>query len=207
MSSNGQMRRSELAKITVASNGEQAYLRRDAARAFMALNWESERVYGVTLRVSSARVAYRDLASQRYFWGLYQSGRGNLAARPGTSNHGLGIAVDLTPESITIVNKIGHKYGFAKKWSDAPTEPWHFRWRAGRYDAVEKVYAFSATERRFIREYDILKRQNRNLARRRVLRAAMKVKAKAIQAAAKGTKKGWATNSRRYRFNELSARS
>jgi hypothetical protein len=130
--SNGRLPRSALAPITRAANGQQAYLRKDAAAAFMAMNAESVRRFGVTLRVSSARTAYRPIADQQYFWGLYVSGRGNLAARPGTSNHGWGLAIDLaTPQMRAIVDKIGAKYGWAKRWSDAPSEWWHIKWRSG----------------------------------------------------------------------------
>lgn len=129
---NGRLPKSALGPITVAANGQQAYLRKDAAKAFNAMNAESEARYGVTLRVASARTAYRPLADQQYFWNLYVSGRGNLAARPGTSNHGLGLAVDLaTPQMRSIVDKIGAKYGWAKKWSDAPSEWWHLKWSPG----------------------------------------------------------------------------
>lgn len=136
--SNGHLPQSALAPITTAVNGEQAYLRKDAAAAFMAMNAESERRYGVTLRVSSARTAYRSYAEQEFFWQLYRSGRGNLAAEPGTSNHGLGLAVDLATEQMRfIVDQLGAKYGFSKAWSDAPTEWWHIKWRAGTYPAVK----------------------------------------------------------------------
>lgn len=129
---NGRIPQSALRPITRAVNGEQAYLLPEAAAAFMAMNRESERDYGVTLRVSSARTAYRSYADQEYFWNLYVSGRGNLAARPGTSNHGYGLAVDLaTPPMRKIVDKIGRKYGWAKEWSDAQSEWWHLRWRDG----------------------------------------------------------------------------
>ena len=129
---NGYIPRSALSPITRAVNGEQAYLTHEAAAAFMAMNVESERDYGVTLRVSSARAAYRPYADQLYFWDQYLHHGGNLAARPGTSNHGLGLAVDLaTVEMRRIVDKIGHKYGWAKEWSDAQSEWWHLKYRSG----------------------------------------------------------------------------
>jgi hypothetical protein len=129
--SNGRMPRSALAPITVCANGDRGYLRKDAAAAFNAMNAESQKRYGVTLRAASGRTTYRNLAAQRYFWNLYLSGRGSLAARPGTSNHGLGTTVDLASTQMrAIVDKIGAKYGFAKRWSDAPSEWWHIKWDA-----------------------------------------------------------------------------
>lgn len=132
---NGRLPRSALAPITQAVNGEQAYLEKHAAHAFMAMNAESEAKFGVTIRVSSARVAYRSFADQEYFWHLYEIGAGALAAKPGTSNHGLGLAVDLaTPQMRQIVDEIGEKYGWSKKWSDAPSEWWHVLYKHGVYD-------------------------------------------------------------------------
>jgi len=121
---NGLLPGSVLAPITRCVNGERGRLRKDAAAAFMAMNAESVRRFGVTLCASSSRVTYRDRAAQDYFWRLYLSGRGALAARPYTSNHGLGLAIDLaTPAMRRIVDQIGEKYGWAKKWSDAPCVP------------------------------------------------------------------------------------
>lgn len=141
MASNGKLPKSELAPITKAVNGEQAYLRKDAAAAFMAMNEESERRFKVTLRSSSARTAYRTYAEQEYFWDQYQNHGGNLAARPGESNHGLGLAIDLATQQMrNIVDKIGEKYGFAKKWSDAPGEWWHIKWRVGKYPAIASTF-------------------------------------------------------------------
>ncbi len=139
---NGRAPQDELGRITIAADGRQAYLRKDAARAFMAMNAESERRFGVTLRATSFRTGYRSLADQQYFWNLYQSGRGNLAARPGTSNHGYGLAVDFaTPGMRQIVDQIGAKYGFAKRWSDAPSEWWHVCYKPGNYAAVNSYHA------------------------------------------------------------------
>jgi len=113
-------------------------LRKDAAKAWNAMNAESVRKYGVTLRPTGGMSSYRTYSQQQYLWNLWRSGRGNLAAHPGTSNHGWGLAVDLaTPQMRTIVDKIGAKYGFAKRWSDAPSEWWHIKWKPGSYPAVK----------------------------------------------------------------------
>src|SRR4051812_5075316 len=129
---NGRLPKFALRPITRAANGQQAYLARHAAKAFNAMNAESEARFGVTLRVASARVAYRPLKDQNFFWDQYLHHGGALAARPGTSNHGWGLAVDLaTPQMRTIVDKIGGKYGWAKRWSDAPSEWWHIKYRPG----------------------------------------------------------------------------
>jgi hypothetical protein len=114
-------------------------LRKDAADAWNAMNAESVRKYGVTLRPTGGMSSYRTLAQQQYLWNLWRAGRGNLAAHPGTSNHGWGLAVDLaTPQMRNIVDKIGAKYGYAKRWSDAPSEWWHIKWKPGKYAAVKE---------------------------------------------------------------------
>ena len=84
MAENGRLPKSDLAPI---AGGE---LRKDAAAAFNAMNVESRRL-GLELRPTGSKSSYRTYAEQEYFWNLYQSGRGNLAAHPGTSNHGLGL--------------------------------------------------------------------------------------------------------------------
>jgi hypothetical protein len=77
---------------------------------------------------------YRSYARQVDYWNRYQAGTGNLAAYPGTSNHGWGISCDFG----ATVDQAGST---AKRWMDAnapsygwnPTgngfsrpEPWHF---------------------------------------------------------------------------------
>ena len=84
---------------------------------------------GVWICPTSQRTAYRPYADQQYFWNLYQSGKGALAARPGTSNHGWGLAVDVpSPRMAQLINQYGAEYGWQKKWSDAPSEWWHFKY-------------------------------------------------------------------------------
>jgi len=73
---------------------------------------------------------YRTYSSQVYYWNLYTSGRGNLAARPGTSNHGWGRAVDLAaPWMRDWINKHGARYGWKK--TEAPSEWWHVNYVGG----------------------------------------------------------------------------
>jgi D-alanyl-D-alanine dipeptidase len=109
-----------------------------AARSFNAMSAESLRRYSTRILV---RAAYRTLAMQWYFWRLYQSGRGNLAAFPGTSNHGWGLAIDLFNQRMRqIVDAIGSKYGWAKRWSDAQSEWWHIKYSAA-HDAHHYVSA------------------------------------------------------------------
>ena len=68
----------------------------------------------------------RDVARRR---GLYQNG--GLAAVPGTSAHGWGLAVDLDLDARAQqwMRDNAHRYGFVE---DTPREPWHWGYRPDR---------------------------------------------------------------------------
>lgn len=74
--------------------------------------------------------AWRPLANQQYFYNCYKTkscNNGNLAAVPGTSNHGWGIASDLSYGSgaaITWAHNNASKYGL--HFSE-PSENWHIQ--------------------------------------------------------------------------------
>jgi hypothetical protein len=114
MGSNGLLSDAELAPI---AGGQMC---RAAAAAWNAMNVEA-RNRGIELRPTGSKSSYRTLSQQQELWNLYTSGKGNLAAKPGTSNHGFGMAVDLaTPEMRKMVDAI-----VSKRCSDAPSEWWH----------------------------------------------------------------------------------
>ncbi|CAF1595492.1 unnamed protein product [Adineta ricciae] len=95
---------------------------------------------GVSITIASG---FRTVARQEYFWNCYQTkqcNNGNLAARPGTSNHGRGIALDVntncgsqsgaTPNCggskvYQWLKNNGHKYGFKRT---VQSEPWHWEY-------------------------------------------------------------------------------
>ena len=60
---------------------------------------------------------------------------GANAATPGTSNHGLGLAVDTDDHDL--VNRYGAPFGWQKAWSDASWEPWHFKYAPGHYSGKD----------------------------------------------------------------------
>ena len=129
MASNGALPQSDLAPI---AGGR---LRKDAAAGFNAMNQESRERYGVELHPTGPLSSYRDLDGQRQLYNAYLNGTGNLAAVPGTSNHGWGLAVDFaTPQMRSIVDAIGARYGWSKSWSDAPSEWWHILYQSGHYN-------------------------------------------------------------------------
>ncbi len=95
---------------------------------------------GVAITIASG---FRTVARQEYFWNCYQTkqcNNGNLAARPGTSNHGRGIALDVNTNCGTQTGakpncggskvyqwllKNGHNYGFKRT---VQSEPWHWEY-------------------------------------------------------------------------------
>lgn len=73
--------------------------------------------------------SYRPLAVQERLArekGLYS--QGGLAAVPGTSNHGWGVATDLDLDGPALewMRENGWRYGFVE---DVPREPWHWTYR------------------------------------------------------------------------------
>lgn len=128
MPNNGALLTGDLAAIPGGN------LRKDAAAAWNAMHADIKKKTGIDIRPSGPRSSYRTLYWQKYFWNEYQAGRGNLAAVPGTSNHGWGLAVDVaTPDMANAINKYGAPYGYQKKWSDGVGEWWHFKFREGVY--------------------------------------------------------------------------
>ena len=125
VSSNGQLPPSELAPIA------QGQLVKTAAASWNAMNVEARRL-GCELLPTGSMSSYRTLEQQRILYARYRAGTGNLAAVPGTSNHGWGLAVDVASHEMrAMVDRVGEKYGWAKKWSDAPSEWWHIRFQPG----------------------------------------------------------------------------
>lgn len=115
---NGQLPKSSLAPI---AGGE---LRKDAARAW------NDGPGKAGCRPTGSRSSYRTYQEQVYFWNLYRSGAGNLAARPGMSNHGWGTAVDVAaPWMAEWLDTHGARYGWRK--IEAPSEWWHYNFVGG----------------------------------------------------------------------------
>lgn len=78
---------------------------------------------GVGLTINSG---FRTMEEQQYFWNCYQTGKcnnGNLAARPGYSNHQNGRALDLTTSGWLAKN--AGRFGFKRT---VPSEDWHYEY-------------------------------------------------------------------------------
>ena len=128
-----------LSALKYVSNGY--YLKPDAADAMIALRAEFQSARNKALVVNDG---YRDLAEQRRLWNQYQAG-GNLAAPPGTSNHGWGLAVDLGGQVYSGPGTEDHRWmrdnagRFGWWWAGATfsqVEPWHWefngKWTGGQ---------------------------------------------------------------------------
>ena len=127
---NGRVPASALSPVLSGVPGS-GYLRPDAARDYFSMALAFSSAIGRPLDITEG---YRDYDRQVDYWNKYQAGTGNLAAYPGTSNHGWGISCDFGSGVQTAGSS-------AKRWLDAngpsfgwtPTgntfsrpEPWHF---------------------------------------------------------------------------------
>lgn len=82
---------------------------------------------GVNVWINSG---FRTMDEQRYFYGCYQSGNcnnGNLAARPGYSNHQNGRALDLGTDNRSRLNQIIRDAGLDWRRTVA-SEAWHYEY-------------------------------------------------------------------------------
>jgi len=121
-------------------------IRKDPTGCAFARMAQAAAAEGISLKIASG---FRTLARQQYFWNCYQTKRcngGNLAARPGTSNHGTGIALDLNTDCggqtgsnapsacrsskvyVWLVNN-GPRFGFIRA---VVKEPWHWEYHPGQ---------------------------------------------------------------------------
>ena len=100
-------------------------LHEPAANALNILMADAEAA-GITIGITDS---YRPLAMQENLAerkGLYS--QGGLAAVPGTSNHGWGLATDLNLDgpALAWMRENAARYGYVE---DVPREPWHWTYR------------------------------------------------------------------------------
>jgi len=166
------------------------------------------RAAGVSFNVNEG---HRTMARQQYFWDLYRSGRGALAAVP--SPHAPHIRTGRFDHAIDFNNAAGvmgwlraHEIRCALT---VPGESWHVEANPddlARYHAAHRsdldgraIDVLGPTARRWAAEYLRLKADGRNRARRRVLRRVLIVRRKAEWVAARrGPKAGRKAAQRRY---------
>lgn len=104
-------------------------LRKDAALRWNAMCAYQRAHKGVIPMPNGPASSYRTFAQQVVLKAQWTAqGKPQNAATPGHSNHGEGIAVD-TNQGATVDTL--SQFGFNKKYSDAPWEPWHRKWGGG----------------------------------------------------------------------------
>lgn len=81
---------------------------------------------GVNIGISESYRSYDDQVRMAKTKGLYS--QGGLAAKPGTSEHGWGMAtdLDLNAQALSWMRANGSKYGFS---ADVPRESWHWAYK------------------------------------------------------------------------------
>jgi D-alanyl-D-alanine carboxypeptidase len=134
--SNGRLASADLCELWIP--GEQ--LRGDAAVALSALNDHYKSEFGHDLCLSDS---YRSLSSQY----ATKRSRGYLAATPGTSMHGWGLAVDLCSDSARGATKAwldenAEIYGWGNpSWArSSKYEPWHWEFTSGAANYYDYGY-------------------------------------------------------------------
>lgn len=112
------------------------YLQRspiDAWSAFQRLE-AAAKAAGQRITVNSS---FRTMAKQQELYSKYLKGKGNLAAKPGRSNHQYGITIDLNVKggapSFAWMAANGPKYGWHKT---VPSEDWHWEYKPATDTAV-----------------------------------------------------------------------
>lgn len=117
--SNGRLRDDQLAPIGIGSHK----LHPEAANAFRQL-MAAARAEGIDIGVTDSYRSYEaqvDVARRK---GLYS--QGGWAAKPGTSSHGFGLAVDLKLDATaqSWMRRNAGRFGFVE---NTPREPWHWK--------------------------------------------------------------------------------
>jgi len=195
---NGQLPASVLQPV-----GQGLFLEREAAESFLALRAYVLQKTGHTIALNAA---YRTLAKQQFLYSGYirHLPGFNLAAVPGTSNHGWGLAIDLhAPVDRSYVDRYGGAFGWAKQWSDAPTEFWHIRfnadvWRRNRSRLIDPLAPLLDDERQWLRSYLQLRQSGTDAAERRRLWHKLRNRRRDIWRSAE--RGGWDERRRRERY-------
>ncbi|MBI3183330.1 MAG: D-alanyl-D-alanine carboxypeptidase family protein [Myxococcales bacterium] len=114
--------------ITVYPVGQGEYLRADAAKAYVQMIAAAKRA-GVNLYAVSG---FRTMDEQRKLYQAYLNGTGNLAARPGYSNHQGGISMDIGgvggygTRAYQWLKNHARRFGFV---NDVSGEYWHWTYK------------------------------------------------------------------------------
>lgn len=118
---NGQLDVSTLVQAANGAPGQVLERNTAAAWAGMVLAASAAGIHLAPEPDDGIPSCYRDLAHQNYAWDQYKNHGGNLAAVPGTSNHGFGTAIDINVSDTRV-----------KVWLDANAARFSFSWNEGR---------------------------------------------------------------------------
>lgn len=144
MSANGRLTAGELHAIPSGRLAKDAALSWNDMRDVIFLHT------GIWIVPAGPNSSYRTFAAQVYFWNLYVTHRGNVAARPGTSNHGLGHAVDTKTAAMAAAVI---RYGAVFHWNHAEgqrvNEWWHMGYVGGHYAPRGKWWYLTDEERHY----------------------------------------------------------
>jgi hypothetical protein len=159
---NGKIPRHELAEIVPTDLDKDlqgpALMHPEAAWNYQRMR-DAAKAVGVPLEIS---YSYRTFEKQVEKHDAFKARKGNLAAVPGTSNHGWGTALDLSIPAFPKANndpqfrwlkKHALRFGFHN--NDSPSEPWHWDYEGGHpieedqmtpeekaeFDAMKKMIA------------------------------------------------------------------
>ena len=175
MASNGKIPTSQLAALPTSwsSRDRDEYLVQTAYASLSRMLNRAVAETGVNFQINDA---YRSLAEQvgwlKEYYEPYRSGRRYetvrtyggrrwgqkpgkpRAATPGTSNHGLGISIDIAPTAIqTWMKRNAGRFGWV---NDVPSEPWHWSYKHPNRDRyrAEGVLDHAAVQRAVGAEVD-----------------------------------------------------
>lgn len=102
------------------------YQGKNVSRLLACAFQKMESAFGKTIKINSG---FRSMDEQTYLYGCYKSKKcnnGNLAAKPGYSNHQNGTAVDVsTSGTYDWLAANAHKYGFIRT---VKSEAWHWEY-------------------------------------------------------------------------------
>jgi peptidoglycan hydrolase-like protein with peptidoglycan-binding domain len=116
--------------ITVSPVGNGQYMRGDAARNFQAMQ-SAARAAGINLTATSG---FRTMEQQQVLYQMYLNGTGNLAAKPGYSNHQGGVSMDIGGiggYGTSAYNWLKANAGRFGYQNDVGGEPWHWTYKGG----------------------------------------------------------------------------
>lgn len=107
------------------------YLRAPAASSFQKMAADFRNATGGNLTINEG---WRSYDEQVRLYNLFMSGQGNVAARPGTSNHGAGNAVDMDGHGgrgsarFNWLLQNAPRYGWSWETGRASGEDWHWEY-------------------------------------------------------------------------------